>query len=129
MDLTHPFSITLCQVIINGNDVNTLAFQCIQVCRKSRYQGLTFTGTHLSDTALMKDDTTHQLYTEMLHTKHSLTSFTYNRKSFRQEVIQGLTFCQTILEFLGFASQFSIRELLHLWTQGIDLVHDRIDSL
>ena len=44
---SHPLSITLCQVIIDSNNMNTLAFQCIQICRKCGHKCLTFSGLHL----------------------------------------------------------------------------------
>ena len=80
MNLSHLLSITLSQVIIDSYNVNALAFQRIQVGWKCGYQGLTFTSLHLSDTSLMKNDTTDQLYLEVLHSKYSLGSLTDGSK-------------------------------------------------
>ena len=57
MYLSHPLWVTLCQIVIDRNDMYTFSCQCIQICRKGRYQCLTFTSFHLSDTSLMKNDT------------------------------------------------------------------------
>ena len=108
MNLTHPLSISFCQIVIDGNDVNTLAFQCIQICRKCGNECLTFTGLHFSDTSLMQDNTTNDLYTVMLHAKNSLSAFTYYGKSFRKKIIQCLALAQTFLEFSGLVSQLFI---------------------
>ena len=108
MNLTHPLSISFCQIVIDGYDVNTLAFQCIQICRKCGNKCLTFTGLHLSDTSLMQDNTTNDLYTVMLHTKNSLRAFTYYGECFRKKIIQCLALAQTFLELSGLVSQLFI---------------------
>ena len=108
MNLAHPLSITLCQVIIYGNDMNTFPFQRIQICRQCRYQRLTFTGTHLCNTALMQDHTTDQLYTEMAQPDGSLGSLSYNGISLRKNIIQRLALCQSFLELIRFPTEFLI---------------------
>ena len=108
MNLTHPLSISLCQVVVDCYNVNTFAFQSIQVCRKCGNKGLTFTSLHLCDTSLMKNNTTDDLYPVMLHTKNSFGTFTYNCKCLRKKVIQCLAFAQTFLEFSGLVSQLLI---------------------
>ena len=84
MNLAHPLGITVCQIVVDRDNVDTLAFQCVQVCRESRHQGLTFTGLHLGDTSLMEDNTTDELYPIMLHAKHSFRSLADCRKSLYQ---------------------------------------------
>ena len=101
MNFTHPLSISFCQVVVDCYDVNTFTFQCIQICRKCRNKGLTFTSLHLCDTALMKNDTTNDLYTIMFHTKNSFRAFTYDCKSLRKKIIQCLALAQTFLELSG----------------------------
>ena len=101
MNFTHPLSISFCQIVIDCYDVNAFTFQCIQICRKCRNKGLTFTGLHLCDTALMKDDTTDDLYTVMFHTENSFCTFTYDCESLRKKIIQCLSLIQTFLELSG----------------------------
>ncbi len=67
MHLSHPFRITLCEVIVHGNDMYPSSFQCIQISRERGYKGLTFTGLHLRDTSLMENNAADQLYPVMLH--------------------------------------------------------------
>ena len=129
VNLTHLCCVTLCQIVIDCNDMHTFAFQCIQVCRQCCHQCFTFTCFHFRDTALVHDNTTHQLYGEMFHIQHMGTGrcFSYHRICFRQDLIQCFAICQTILEFLCFASQFFIRKVFILGTQCFDLCHDRLD--
>ena len=56
MDFPHPFSVAVCQIVVDGNDMDPFPFQCIQVSREGRHQRFPFTGFHFRDTALMEDD-------------------------------------------------------------------------
>ena len=87
MYLSHPLGVTFCQIIIDRNDMYALSFQCIQIRRKSRYQRLTFTGTHLCDTSLVQYHTTDQLHAVMAHADCSLGRFTHYRISLWQNII------------------------------------------
>ncbi len=127
--LTHPLRITLCQIVIDGNDMDTLAFQSIQISRKSGHQGLTFTGTHLCDTSLMQDDTTDQLYSVMLHVQNTLCSLSYSCISLRKQIVQSLTIVQTPLVLFGLTTQFLIGKCLHCRTKCLDLVHQGFNTL
>ena len=101
MDFTHPLGISFSQVVVDSYDVNTFSLKGIQVCRKCGNKSFTFTCFHLGDTALVKDDTTDDLYTVMLHSKHTLGSLTYGGKCLRKKIIQCFAFCKTFLIFSG----------------------------
>ncbi len=98
MNPAHPLRITLCEVVIDRNDMDALALQCIQVCRTGRYEGLTLTGSHLCDTPLVKNDTTDQLYREVLHLIDTPCGFTYRRIRLRENAVQALALCDALLE-------------------------------
>ena len=108
VDFSHPFRVTLCQVVINCDNMNAFSFQRIQICRESSNQGFTFTGFHFGDSALMKCDTTDNLYLEVLHSDASPRCLSAHRKSLRQDVIQSFAVCNPFFEFCRFTSQFII---------------------
>ena len=60
----------------------------IQISRKCRYQCLTFTCLHLCNTSLMQDNTTDNLYSVMLHAKHTACCLTYGRIRFRKQIVK-----------------------------------------
>ena len=101
MDTSHPLSISLCEVVVDGDDMNALSLQRIQIGRTGGYEGLTFTGSHLSDTALVKNDTTDQLYREVLHLIDTPCGLTYCRIGLRKNLIQTLSLRQTLLKLRG----------------------------
>ena len=113
MNLSHPLSITVSQIIIDRHNVDALAFQRIQISRKSRHQRLSFTGFHLRNPSLMQNDTADQLYPVMLHVQHTSGRFSDGRISLHQNIVQGGSPRQTLFEFFCLVSQFAVAERLH----------------
>ena len=99
MNFSHPLGISFCQIIIDRDDIYPFALQRIQISRKCRYQCLTFTCLHLCNTSLMQDNTTDNLYSVMLHAKHTACCLTYGRIRFRKQIVKCLSFFQTLLIF------------------------------
>ena len=120
--LSHPFAVSFRQIIIDGNNVDALSFQRIQIdwCRSD--QRLAFTGTHLSDVSTMQNNTTNQLGIEVTHPQHAAGGFTNDRKSLWQDIIQCLTLGKTRFKFIGFVRQRRITQLLQTVLQRIDLL-------
>ena len=66
MNLSHPLSITLCQIIIDCYDMHTFSGPVRSDMPASVDTSVfTFTSLHLCDTSLMQDNTTDQLYPVM----------------------------------------------------------------
>ena len=62
IERSHPLRVTLSQVVVHGNDVNTIACEGVQEDRSSTYKGFTLTGSHLGNLTLMENNTTKELY-------------------------------------------------------------------
>ena len=58
IERSHPFRVTLSQVIVHGNHMYTITRQGIQEYRQCSNQGFTFTGCHFSNLTLMQYNTT-----------------------------------------------------------------------
>ncbi len=128
MHLSHPLSVTLGQVIVDGDDVHTAALQGIQIRRRRGNKRLTFTGLHLGNTTLMKNNTADQLHPVMLHAKDTLCCFADSRKGLHKQIIQGLSICKTLLVLCCFCPKLLIRKRLHLRTKRLNLIYQRFDS-
>ncbi len=94
-------AITPRQVVVNRDHVHTVTGQCIEVGGQRCYQCLALTGTHFSDLALVQHQATNQLGIEMAHAKRPSRCLAYRRKSFWQQLIQGLSVAVTLPEFPG----------------------------
>ena len=98
VQLAHPASIALGQVIVHRYHVHTLAFQGIQIHRQCGYQGFTFTGFHFGDVALVEHHAANQLHIKVAHTQHAAAGLAHQRKGIGQDVVQrGLLFASQAL--------------------------------
>ncbi len=124
--LPHPLTVSLCQIIIDRNNVYALARQRIQIYRQRCHQCFTFTGLHFRDTSLVQNDATDQLYAVVPHTEHAVSRFAHGGKCLRQQVVQCFTILITLLKFCGLAAQFCIRQRTVFRLQCLYLVDNRI---
>ena len=129
VDLTHPVSVTLCQIIVDGNYVYALSFKRVKIDGKSSHEGLTFTGLHLGDPPLMDRDTADYLHPVVLHLENSPCGLSADCKSIRQDVVQRLAFSQTSLELRRHSPEFIVVHGLVLFVQRHDFVGDLVKLL
>ena len=129
INLAHPFTVSLGQVIVDRNDMDPFAFQGIQVYRRRSHQGFTFAGAHFSNVAPMEDNAANELHIEVPHSQYTAGCFTDNGESFRKDIIQGLPLGQAGLEFIGLVGQGRITELLQSVFQRIDLLFHNLTDL
>ena len=106
----HPLGVAPRQVIVDGYDVDAFAFEGIQICGKSSNQRLAFTGLHFRDTALMQDNSADELHVEMTHVENALTYFADDRESIRQQIFQGFSVFESLLEFGGLGVELFVGE-------------------
>jgi hypothetical protein len=89
VNLSHPFSVTGGKIIVDGNNVDAApASQRVQIRRKRSDQGLTLSGSHFGDLALMQNYSAYQLHVEVAHACSSHTCFTNYRKCFWQNLVE-----------------------------------------
>ena len=97
MNLSHPLRITVSQVIVDGNDMNTASGKRVKVCGKRCHERFTFTRSHLGDPSLVKDDTADELYRIMLHVKNTSRGLAYGRICFGKQTVKALPFAVSLL--------------------------------
>ena len=125
--LSHPLRVTAGQVVVDSDHMYALTLQRVQIRRKKGYLRLTFTGFHLRDSALMQDNTAHELYAEMLGMEHSPCRFPYYGICLRQKVIQCLPFSQSLFKLVCLGRQLTVAELLHCFVIALNLADDRFN--
>ena len=101
--------------------MHALAGQRAQVRGHGRDQGLTFTGLHFRDLALVQGDTAHDLDVEGTHAQDAPRGLTDRRERLHQDIVQGLTLFEAILELLSLSLQLLVRQSLEVLLQGINL--------
>ena len=127
-NLTHPFRVTFCEVVVDGNDMDTFTLECVEVCGEGFDHGFTFTGTHLSDTALMEDDTAKDLNGVMFHIQDAGAGLTADSESVGEDSIERFTVDQTTAEVIGLGAEFLIAHCLIFFFECEDFVFNRFDT-
>ena len=120
IDTPHPFGIALREVIVHGNQMNSLAGQRVEISRQGSHQRLAFTRTHLGNLTLMQRHATDELHVEMAHSQNTFACLPHNRERIWQKRIDGCPFTEALLEFAGLGAKFFVSQRLHRSLEGID---------
>ena len=80
----------------------------IQVQGKSSHHCFTLTGLHLSNLALMKNNTPHQLHIKVALTDGSLGGFTNSSKGLREKLIKRNASFKPSLKLISLSTKFII---------------------
>ena len=125
--LAHPLTVSLGEVVVDGDNVYALAGQCVQISGKGSHKGLAFTGLHLCDTALMQDDTADDLYTVMTHTEYAPCCFTAGGKCLRQKLVERFAVLVALLEFVCLGAQLVVGQLFELLFECVHFIRNGVD--
>ena len=129
VDLPHPFGVAPGEVVVDGNDVDALAGQRVEVDRKRCDQRLAFAGLHLGDVAFVQHDAADQLHVEMPLAERALGRLAHGGEGRNQNVVQGLAIGELFAEFSRARLQRLVRKCRDLGLQGIDGVDAGLISL
>ena len=86
--------------------MDAFAGECVEVGGEGGDKGLTFTGLHLRDTAVVEDDTTEDLDRVGLQADCTDRCFTAGRERIGEDVLQGLAVFETLLQSGSDGAQF-----------------------
>ncbi len=125
--LSHPLSVALCKIIVDGNDVNAFLVNGFEISRQSRNQSLTFTGTHLGNSALIKHNAAYKLHAEMPHSQHSVARLSHSGKRLRQQRVKAFARLMSFDVTLSTRLEFFICHSLEFVFQRLYLVYYLVD--
>ncbi len=114
IDLAHPFGVAVRQVVVDGDDVDAVAGQRVQIDRQGRDQGLAFAGLHLGDHAAVQHDAAHQLHVEMALPERALGRLAHRGERLDQEIVELGAVGEPLPEFGGARAQRLVRQLFQL---------------
>ena len=104
----HPFGVTLCKVVVDRNNVNSVTRKRVKVGGKCSHKGFTFTGFHFRNTSLMENDTAENLYGIVLHTENTPGCLAAGGKSLGKNIVKGFTLGKTFFELGGFCLKLTV---------------------
>ncbi len=124
VDAAHPLRVTLGEVVVDGDDVDALTRQGVEVGGEHTGQGLALTGLHLGDITPVQGGTAHDLHLVVLLTEDAPGRLTGGGEGIEENVVEGLPRLEPLLEFLRLRLQLSVAESGVLVILGDDLVRD-----
>ena len=112
MHFAHPGGVTLCKIVVDGDHVDSLACQCVEIAGEGCHKGFTFTCAHFCNTSLMEGNTAHKLDKVGAHAKDTGRCFTDCCKCFNKQTVKGLALFKACLKLCGLCGQFFVSQCL-----------------
>ena len=120
VDLSHPLGVAAGEIIIDGDDVDALAGERVQIHREGGDERLAFAGAHLGDGALVQHHSADQLDVEMPLLERSFGGLAHRGEGGNEQVVQGLAGRELRAERLRLAAQLLVVERFEFGLQRID---------
>ena len=109
VDLAHPLGVALGQIIVDGDDVDAVAGERVEIARQGGDQRLAFTGLHFGDLALVQNDAADQLDVEVAHVDDAPAGLAHDGKGLGQHVVERLLLGSDFCIVFGDAFQGAAR--------------------
>ena len=123
VDLAHPVGVAAGEIVVDGDDVDALALERVQIDGERRDQGLALAGLHLGDFAAVERDAADQLDVIMALAERPDGRFAHGRERFGEKIVELGAVGQALAEDLGLGAQLFVR---HRGNGRFETV-DRID--
>ena len=129
VDLAHPFGVAAGQVVVDGDDMNALAAQGVEINRQRRDEGLALAGLHLGDGALVKHHAAHQLNVEMALAEGSPGGFAHGGEGGDEQIVEFDAVRDLAAELGGLGAELIVAQRHHLGFERVDRVDARLVGL
>ena len=129
IDLAHPLGVALCQVIVNGNDVDALGGNGVKVAGERGDKRFTLTCLHLGNHALMQRHGADELHIEMTHAKRALGSLANGGECLGQQRVKRLASLVALAELDRLARQLFVGHLDEIRLEAVDFFNDLLVAL
>ena len=124
-DGSHPLGVAPGEIVVDGDQLAVLSGQGVEVKRKDRDEGFSFTGRHFRDFSLMQHDAADHLHVEGNHvpdefmiadrdggSAESAAGVLDDGEGLAHDVVGRFAFLQTLLELLRLGLEFLLGKLL-----------------
>ena len=103
VDLAHPLGVALGEVVVDGDDVDAVAGERVEIAGKRGDEGLAFAGLHLGDLAGVEDHAADELHIEVAHADGALAGLADDGEGLGEDVVEGGLFggVDGVAVFLG----------------------------
>ena len=108
IDGAHPLGIAASQIVVDGDDVDAVSGQGIQIGRQRGDERFALARLHLGDLALVQDDAPDELDVEMAHLGRPAGGLPDDGEGLREDVIEAGALGQLLLEFGGLGPELVV---------------------
>ncbi|MPM11241.1 hypothetical protein SDC9_57580 [bioreactor metagenome] len=123
----HPLGIAPGEVVVHGDDMDTLAGQRVEVHRQGRDQRLALTGLHLGDAAPVQRRAALDLHVVVTLVHHPLGGLADGRERLGHDGVERLTVVEALSEVIGLAPQLGIVHRDEVRLDQVDLLRDGLE--
>ena len=101
MNAAHPLGVAPGQVIVHGDDVHALAFECVEITGEGGDECFSFARFHFGDPAAMQHHAADKLHVEVPHVQIAAAGLAADREGFDEKVVEGSAVGHALLEIDG----------------------------
>ena len=129
VDAAHPFGVARGEIVVDGDDMDALAGQRVEIDRQRGDQRLALAGAHFGDAAIIEHHAADQLHVERPHAKHAARCLAHGGESRNQKIVERGAIGEIGAELLGARRKLGVGQRLHLVFHRIDGLDPRSRSL
>ena len=122
----HQVGLVLGQVVVDGDDVDALAGERVEVGRQRRDEGLALAGLHLGDVALVQGRPAHELHVEVPLAERAVGGLAHGRERLGQQVVERLAVGDPRPEPVGLLAQLGVGHRDEVVLERVDLAGERL---
>ena len=127
VDPAHPLRVAAGEVVVDGDDVDALAVEGVEVGGQRGDQRLAFAGLHLGDLAAVEDDAADELHVEVPHVQHAASGLADDGEGLGQQVVERLALGDARAELRRLGAELLVGERLDRRLERVDLLDERAD--
>src|SRR5712691_8660107 len=117
VDRSHPARVTPSEVVVNGDQMDALAGESVQVKREAGDQRLAFSGLHLGDLALVQDHASYELDVEVPEADRAAGGLPADGERLNQELVEVVAVASTLAQLVRPSAHARVVQRLELGFQ------------
>ena len=121
--LAHPLRVAVGQIVIDRDDMDTLAGKRVQVDRQRRRQRLALAGPHFRNFSVMQRHAAEQLHVEVAHPHDALGAFAHHGEGVCQQIVERFASGDPVPEGLRLGAQRIVAQPLQVHFHRVHALH------